>query len=89
MCPVRAIFWISAAGTGLIALMLAQRSEAHIMAVDIDEDAVKQAKENVEKSPWPGRIEVERHDICCFNSDIRYDVIVSNPPYFFQFSEMS
>lgn len=69
-------------GTGLIALMLAQRSEAHIMAVDIDEDAVKQAKENVEKSPWPGRIEVERHDICCFNSDIRYDVIVSNPPYF-------
>ena len=70
-------------GTGLIALMLAQRSEAHIMAVDIDEDAVKQAKENVEKSPWPGRIEVERHDICCFNSDIRYDVIVSNPPYFF------
>ena len=71
-------------GTGLIALMLAQRSEAHIMAVDIDEDAVKQAKENVEKSPWPGRIEVERHDICCFNSDIRYDVIVSNPPYFFK-----
>ena len=70
-------------GTGLIALMLAQRSEAHIVAVDIDEDAVKQAKENVEKSPWPGRIEVERHDICCFNSDIRYDVIVSNPPYFF------
>ena len=68
-------------GTGLIALMLAQRSEAHIVAVDIDEDAVKQAKENVEKSPWPGRIEVERHDICCFNSDIRYDVIVSNPPY--------
>lgn len=63
--------------------------EAHIMAVDIDEDAVKQAKENVEKSPWPGRIEVERHDICCFNSDIRYDVIVSNPPYFFNSLEMS
>ena len=69
-------------GTGLISLMLAQRSEAHIMAVDIDEDAVKQAEENVKNSPWPDRIEVEHHDICHFDSDIRYDVIVSNPPYF-------
>lgn len=69
-------------GTGLISLMLAQRSEAHILALDIDEDAVRQAKENVKNSPWPDRIDVELHDACCFDTDVRYDVIVSNPPYF-------
>ena len=62
----------------------ADRAEkASTNAANAATNAVKQAKENVDISPWPGRIEVERHDICCFNSDIRYDVIVSNPPYFF------
>lgn len=51
-------------GSGLIALMLAQRNTtASIVAVDIDEGAVVQARENVERSPWKHRIEVCREDI--------------------------
>ena len=43
-------------GSGLIALMLAQRRDAKITALDIDENCVKQSEENVETSPWKNRI---------------------------------
>lgn len=70
-------------GTGLISLMLAQRSNASIKAIDIDLDAVEQARGNVESSPWKDRIEVELEDVCHYTSDTHaFDVIVSNPPYF-------
>lgn len=69
-------------GTGLIALMLAQRSRAQISAIDIDRDAVSQARENVEASPWKGRIEVEWSDLRSYAPQERFDAIVSNPPYF-------
>ena len=46
-------------GTGLISLMMAQRCNARIRAVDIDADAVEQARGNVAASPWQDRIEVE------------------------------
>lgn len=69
-------------GTGLIALMVAQRSHARIKAIDIDEDAVGQARENVAASPWKDRIEVERQDVCRFTPGCLFDAIVSNPPYF-------
>ena len=70
-------------GTGLIALMLAQRNpKAFITAVDIDEEAVKQAKDNILASPWKDRIEAVLQDICVVSSLQTYDTIVSNPPYF-------
>lgn len=70
-------------GTGLIALMLAQRTEtAQIMAVDIDLEAVMQASENIKASPWSNRIEVFQKDICTYTSEVLFDTIVSNPPYF-------
>ena len=69
-------------GTGLISLMMAQRCNAQIRAVDIDADAVEQARGNVAASPWQDRIEVELQDICHFTSETLFDVIVSNPPYF-------
>jgi cyclopropane fatty-acyl-phospholipid synthase-like methyltransferase len=51
-------------GSGLIALMLAQRNpDAFVTAVDIDEAAVEQARENVARTPWSDRMEVERLDI--------------------------
>jgi tRNA1Val (adenine37-N6)-methyltransferase len=68
-------------GTGLISLMLAQRSQALITAIDVDEKAVSQARENVNRSPWD-RIEVIQADFKQFCPENRYDMIVSNPPYF-------
>ena len=69
-------------GTGLIALMLAQRSlTAQITAIDIDMDSVMQAKSNVALSSWCDRIKVLCSSLQDFNGD-GYDTIVSNPPYF-------
>jgi len=69
-------------GTGLVALMLAQRCDANIYALEIEASAVLQAKENVDKSPWKNRIEVVAGDFTAFVSALKYDIIVSNPPYF-------
>lgn len=70
-------------GTGLIALMLAQRcSDARIIAVDIDSAAVEQAQENIQASPWKNRVEVLQQDICTYHPHGTFDTIVSNPPYF-------
>lgn len=71
-------------GTGLVALMLAQRSpvDTKIVALEIDESAVEQAKENVDRTPWKERIEVVQADFIQYQSSDKFDVIVSNPPYF-------
>jgi tRNA1Val (adenine37-N6)-methyltransferase len=71
-------------GTGLIALMMAQRvPEARILAIDIDCEAVGQATENVAASPWPERICVERRDVRTLDEPAgTFDLVVSNPPYF-------
>ena len=70
-------------GTGLIALQLAQRCpEACITAIEIDEEASAQARENVLHSPWPDRIKVECCDFKDFLPAGMFDLIVSNPPYF-------
>lgn len=71
-------------GTGLVALMLAQRSSAQIDAVEIEEAAAGQAAENVARSAWAERIRVIQADFRDFypSCDKRYDLIASNPPYF-------
>lgn len=69
-------------GTGLIALMIAQRSPATIVALEIDADAFSQARGNVADSPWKDRISVVRQDFRTYASDRKFDLIVSNPPYF-------
>ena len=70
-------------GTGLIALMLAQRSapECRIVALELDEAAAAQAAENVAVSPWPQKIRVAQGALQQWQDD-RYDLIVSNPPYY-------
>ena len=71
-------------GCGIIALALAQRSEALIDALEVDDESVIQAKQNVEASPWKGRIEIIHCPLQEFlpEGDRKYDLIVSNPPYF-------
>ena len=73
------------AGTGILSLMLAQRSYAEqIDALEIDEDAYEQCVENYEASPWSDRL-------FCFHAGLdefidepedEYDIIISNPPFY-------
>ncbi len=72
-------------GTGVIALMLAQRApQAVIDAVEIDGASAQQAAENVRHSPWPEQINIMNTDFQAYAAATakQYDVIVSNPPYF-------
>lgn len=70
-------------GTGLVALMLAQRYPSLVTtAIDLDAGAVAEACANVADSPWPDSITVECCDFDLFAPGCRYDLIVSNPPYF-------
>lgn len=72
-------------GTGLIAIMLAQRTEnALIDAVEINESACRQAIENMSVSPWANRLKAIPEAIQQFakNTSKQYDLIVSNPPFF-------
>ena len=71
-------------GTGLVAIMLAQKSAACIDAVEIDADAVLQAEENVKSCPWKERIEIIHDSFQNFAGycSKKYDLVVSNPPYF-------
>ena len=78
-------------GTGIIALMLAQKSSARIDAIDIDLNAFIQATENVNDCSWKERIEIHHISLQQFakESDHKYDLIVSNPPYFIDSSKAS
>ncbi|MCP9269790.1 tRNA1(Val) (adenine(37)-N6)-methyltransferase [Xenorhabdus sp. XENO-1] len=73
-------------GSGLVALMIAQRTDDHsvIDAVELDTHAARQAIENVQESPWADRVKVHQQDIHDFTQQnhLQYDLIVSNPPYF-------
>lgn len=69
-------------GTGLIALMAAQRGADSVVAVEIDEKAARQAAENVASSKWKDLVTVVHSDIACFSDDKRFDAVVCNPPFF-------
>jgi len=73
------------AGTGVISLMLAQRSSAQqIDAIEIDEHAYEQCTENFENSPWNNRLFCYHASVKEFAQEIedQYDIIVSNPPFY-------
>jgi tRNA1Val (adenine37-N6)-methyltransferase len=71
-------------GTGLLALMVAQRSPAQVTAVEIDPQAARQAAENVAASSWADRIQVHSQSLQDFarTNQTTYDLILSNPPFF-------
>lgn len=70
-------------GTGLLALMTAQRApDAIIDALELDGDAAAQADENVRDSPFADRIQVHHTDAHAFRAPHLYDLIICNPPFF-------
>ena len=70
-------------GTGLIALMCAQRHQtALITAVEIEEKAAVEATYNFTKSPWSNRLKIVKTDFKQFMSNNKFDIIISNPPFF-------
>ena len=76
-------------GTGLVALMAAQRSTAHITAIDLDANAVAQATGNAAASPWRERIQVMEADMRTLgdprtpeDNARSFDAILCNPPFF-------
>ena len=72
-------------GSGLIALMLAQRAAAaDIDAIDIEPSAYAQARFNVANSPFSTRITVLHSGLQSFQTNKRYDLLVCNPPFFTQ-----
>lgn len=70
-------------GTGLISLMIAQRCEAEIVAIEPDWNSFSQASDNIRQSKWAEKIRVENTSFQEFsNEGDKFDLIVANPPYF-------
>ncbi len=71
-------------GCGIIALMLAQKSNAIIHGIDIHQDSVNEAKQNALNSPWSKRINFKTISFQEYwkSCNLKYDLIVSNPPFF-------
>jgi tRNA1Val (adenine37-N6)-methyltransferase len=71
-------------GCGVISLMLSQRTYAKVIGVDIDENSVKEAQANAERTPWKDEVQFLHENIVDFaqRTTQKFDVIVSNPPFF-------
>ena len=74
-------------GCGLLPLMLSQKGVAQVDAVDIDKASIEEATINFEASQWREHLKAYCTDIVDFESDKKYDFIVSNPPFFVHFSQ--
>jgi len=69
-------------GTGLLSLMLAQKTEAQIDAIEADKNAFFESVDNVSASPWNHRIKCYHMNADAFTPTDPYDVIICNPPFF-------
>ncbi|MBJ2128902.1 methyltransferase [Alteromonas sp. IB21] len=71
-------------GTGILALMMAQKAlpSSKIDAIEIDDNAAMQAASNFDNAKWSRQLSVHHCDICQFEPPCLYDLVVSNPPYF-------
>lgn len=78
---VKNVFDIGA-GSGLLMLMLAQKCNALIDGIEIDEPSYQQAKENIEASPWSNQLKLIHSDVKQFRFSKKYDLIISNPPFY-------
>lgn len=69
-------------GTGLLSLMVAQQTTGRIDAIELDPEAIDQARENVNNSPWAPRLNVYEGDAKNYSFPHQYDFIFSNPPFY-------
>ena len=71
-------------GSGIVALMVAQRCQAMVTGIDIDGASIEDARENFRKSPWSDRLKAVHQSLQEFSQGdgSKFDVIVSNPPFF-------
>jgi tRNA1Val (adenine37-N6)-methyltransferase len=70
-------------GTGLITLMLGQRNlNSNVTGIEIDEIASQEAQKNISNSDWEERIEIKHTSLQQFTPRLKFDLIVSNPPFF-------
>ena len=68
-------------GTGLLILMLAQQQDIPIEGIEIDGQCFRQLRENIEQSKWADRISLHHGDVRNFVANVRFDFIISNPPF--------
>ena len=68
-------------GTGLLSLMLAQKNNAVITSIEIEVDCFRQLQENIQQSIFSDRIKAVHGNILEFNTDLKFDAIVTNPPF--------
>jgi tRNA1Val (adenine37-N6)-methyltransferase len=70
-------------GSGLITLMLAQRNlNSNVIGIEIDKIASQEAQLNISNSDWEERIGIKHSSLQQFTTQLKFDLIVSNPPFF-------
>lgn len=69
-------------GTGLLLLMLAQKVEAELAGIELDSGAFADAENNISASAWKARIHLIEGDVLKYSFSGRYDLIISNPPFY-------
>lgn len=70
-------------GSGVLALMMVQKNpDLEVLAIEIDHLSAQIAKQNFENSNYHSKIQLKEEDFLGFHADVKYDLIVSNPPYF-------
>lgn len=71
-------------GTGLLSLMLAQKSDAIIHSVEVEHGCYAQLVDNINSSAWKRHLTAYENDIKLFDAGMKYDMIISNPPFYEQ-----
>jgi len=80
--PDRSLILDIGSGTGLLMMMMAQKSNAEIHGIELDLSAYRQLKENIGQNSWKERLKAFPGDARSFVFPDKYDFIISNPPFF-------
>jgi tRNA1Val (adenine37-N6)-methyltransferase len=80
--PEQATILDIGSGTGLLMMMLAQKSEAYIHGIEIDISCFKQLEENIGHTKWKDRLTVHPGDVRSYSFPHKFDFIITNPPFY-------